>query len=157
MKSTLFTILILIVVLALGGVLGYRLNGILPFEAGAPSVERSEKINLSFLLSSEKSGLLDNVGVQLRGWVDKIDDKTLVLRPAEGAKSLEITIDPEMRIFVGQLTRIKSVGEVREGDVVEIPLANVKTGDQVTVNCILTADVCKLSALVVESEVKVEE
>lgn len=146
MKSTLSIILISIIALALGGVLGYQLDRNLPL-----------KVNLSFLLSSEELGLLDNVVVELRGLVEEIDDRRLVLRPAEGVKSLEIIIDPEMRIFVGQLTMAGPVGEIGDGNVIQMPITDIKAGDQVMAHCVLTADVCKLNALVVQSDAVIEE
>ena len=142
MKSY-YIIIIGVLCLIIGIGLGYSAKKISMEEEKITPEEKSE--NALVLLSAEKSPLLDDITVRLRGEVAKIDENSLLIKKGEDSF--------EAKIGVFSLRIIKIVYEPDGGKKLvgeDLKLEDVKIGDQLRIRCILEGGNWQLEDIVIE-------
>jgi hypothetical protein len=126
----------------IGIMIGYNAKD---FDMEEQNILTQENKNASALLNVEKSPLLDDITVRLRGEVVKIDENSLLIKKGEDSFEAKIG-DFSLRI-------IKVIYEPdgsRKPAGEDLQLKDVKIGDELRIRCVLEEGIWQLEDIVIE-------
>ena len=141
MKSY-YIIIIGILCLIIGIGVGYSAKD---FDMEKQNILTQENKNASALLSVEKSPLLDDITIRLRGELVKIEENSLLIEKGESSFEAGISNFPLRIVKISYESdgSKKLVGE-------DLKLEDVKIGDQLRIRCILEEGKWRLEDIVIE-------